>query len=239
MELGLVVLAAGLLAPRAMTAGAPGPDSPTRTAVLGEIPADEAARSQSTQDAASFVPIFNGHDFTGWAGPLDNYEIVDGAIRCKPKKGGTIYTQKQYADFIVRLEFKLPPAGNNGLAIRYPGEGDTAYVGMTELQVLDNTAPVYATLDPRQFHGSAYGMVAAKRGFLRPVGEWNDQQVTVKGSTITVELNGTTILDADLSTVTEFLDDKAHPGKDRTIGHFGFAGHNDPVEYRNVRIKEL
>jgi hypothetical protein len=105
--------------------------------------------------------------------------------------------------------------------------------------VLDNTAPAYATLDARQFHGSAYGMVPAKREFLRPVGEWNYQQVTVKGSRITVELNGTTILAADLSTVTEFLDNKPHPGKDRTHGHFGFAGHNDPVEYRKVRIREL
>jgi 3-keto-disaccharide hydrolase len=210
-----------------------------RNIFVREIPADEATRLLSASDEASFTPIFNGRDFTGWAGPLDEYEIVNGAIRCKPKKGGTIYTKEEYADFVVRFEFRLPPAGNNGLAIRYPGEGDTAYVGMTELQVLDNTAPVYASLDPRQFHGSAYGMVPAKREFLRPVGEWNYQQVTVQGSTITVELNGTTILAADLSTVTEFLDNKPHPGKDRTRGHFGFAGHNDPVEYRNVRMKKM
>ena len=210
-----------------------------RNVFVREIPPDEATRLLSARDEASFTPIFNGRDFTGWAGPLDEYEIVNGTIRCKPKKGGTIYTKKEYADFVVRFEFRLPPAGNNGLAIRYPGEGDTAYVGMTELQVLDNTAPVYASLDPRQFHGSVYGMVPAKREFLRPVGEWNYQQVTVKGSTITVELNGTTILAADLSTVTEFLDNKPHPGKDRTRGHFGFAGHNDPVEYRKVRIKEI
>jgi 3-keto-disaccharide hydrolase len=210
-----------------------------RNIFVRDIPPDEATRLLSARDEASFTPIFNGRDFTGWAGPLDEYEIVNGTIRCKPKKGGTIYTQKEYADFVVRFEFRLPPAGNNGLAIRYPGEGDTAYVGMTELQVLDNTAPVYATLDARQFHGSAYGMVPAKREFLRPVGEWNYQQVTVKGSRITVELNGTAILAADLSTVTEFLDNKPHPGKDRTHGHFGFAGHNDPVEYRRVRIREL
>ena len=210
-----------------------------RNIFIREIPADEATRILSERDEASFTSIFNGRDFTGWAGALDNYEILDGVIRCRPKQGGTIYTQKEYADFVVRFEFRLPPAGNNGLAIRYPGEGDTAYVGMTELQVLDNTAPAYATLDARQFHGSAYGMVPAKREFLRPVGEWNYQQVTVKGSRITVELNGTTILAADLSTVTEFLDNKPHPGKDRTHGHFGFAGHNDPVEYRKVRIKEI
>jgi hypothetical protein len=208
-----------------------------RNIFIREIPADEATRILSERDDASFASIFNGRDFTGWAGPLDNYEIVEGAIRCKPKQGGTIFTQKEYADFVVRLEFKLPPAGNNGLAIRYPGEGDAAYAGMTELQVLDNTSPKYKTLDPRQFHGSAYGMVAAKRDFLRPVGEWNYQEVTVKGSTIKVELNGTTILDADLSTVTEFLENKSHPGKNRKAGHFGFAGHNDPVEFRKVRVR--
>jgi hypothetical protein len=210
-----------------------------RNVFIREIPFDEANHLLAGKDDASFTSIFNGKDFTGWVGPLDNYEIADGAIRCKPKMGGTIYTQKQYADFVVRVEFKLPPASNNGLAIRYPGQGDTAYVGMTELQVIDNTAPVYATLDPRQYHGSAYGMVAAKREFLRPVGEWNYEQVTVRGSTIKVELNGTTILDADLSTVTEFMANKEHPGKDRKTGHFGFAGHNDPVEYRRVRIKEI
>jgi len=100
-------------------------------------------------------------------------------------------------------------------------------------------APEYAHIDPRQAHGSAYGMVPAARGFLRRPGVWNFEQVTVKGSRVAVELNGTQILDTDLSKVTEFMDGKTHPGKDRTSGHFGFAGHNDPVAYRKISIKEL
>jgi hypothetical protein len=210
-----------------------------RNIFLREIPPDEANRILSQRDEATFKSVFNGKDFTGWAGPLDNYEIKENGIVCKPDKGGTIYTKEEFSDFIARLEFKLPPGGNNGLAIRYPGSGDTAYEGMCELQVLDNAADKYKKLDPRQYHGSAYGMVAAYREFLRPVGEWNFQQVTVKGSTIKVELNGTTILDADLSKVTEFMDHKSHPGKDRKSGCFGFAGHNDPVTFRNIRIKRL
>jgi hypothetical protein len=186
-----------------------------------------------------FEAVFNGKDFTGWAGPIENYEVRDGAIVCKPHKGGTIYTKKEFADFVARLEFKLPPGGNNGLAIRYPGNGDTAYVGMCELQVLDNTARQYAHLDPRQYHGSAYGMVPAQRGYLHPVGQWNYQEVTVKGPTIKVELNGSVILDADLSKVTQFMANSPHPGKDRTVGHFGFAGHSDPVQFRNIRIRPL
>lgn len=203
-----------------------------RNILIREIDGAEAnaiLASRSFQDGAE----------PEWQGAVANYGFDGGEIRCRPKKGGTLYTKKEYADFAVQFEFKLPPGGNNGLAIRYPGKGDPAYTGMCELQVLDNTAEKYAKLDPRQYHGSAYGMVAAHRGYLRPVGEWNFQAVEVVGSTIQVELNGTRILDADLSTVTEFMKGRSHPGKDAAKGFFGFAGHNDPVVFRHVRIKEL
>jgi len=212
-----------------------------RNAFVREIGADEAAKILSTPGESAFKPVFNGRDFAGWSGPIDNYEIVDGALRCKEQKGGTIFTEKEYGDFVVRLEFKLPPGGNNGLAIRYPGKGDTAYEGMCELQVLDDhyEQATNSKIDPRQAHGSAYGMAAAARGFQRPAGEWNFQEVTVKGSRIQVELNGFVILDTDLSQAKDFMANSPHPGKDRARGHFGFAGHNDPVSFRNVRIREL
>ncbi len=199
------------------------------------------ALTATAADKDGFTPVFNGKDFTGWAGPVDNYEVVNGAIVCKKGKGGTIHTKEEYGDFVVRLEFNVPPGGNNGLAIRYPGNGDTAYVGMCELQVLDDTAAKYAKLDPRQYHGSAYGMAASKRGHQKPVGEWNTQEVTVKGSTIKVVLNGTVILDADLSKVdpATFMAKSKHPGLALTKGHFGFAGHGDAVQFRNVSIKRL
>jgi len=203
------------------------------------IPTREANAILSASDDSGFKSLFNGRDFRGWSGPIDNYMVKAGTIQCKPGKGGTIFTEKEYSDFVVRFEFKLPPGGNNGLAIRYPGSGDTAYSGMCELQVLDNTAEKYAKLDDRQYHGSAYGIAPAHRGYLRPVGSWNYQQVTVKGSQITVELNGTQILDADVSTVNEFMANRPHPGLNRKSGHFGFAGHGDPVQFRNIRIKEL
>jgi hypothetical protein len=210
-----------------------------RHAAVREIAADEANQVLAAASPDGFESIFNGVDFSGWQGPIDNYEIVDRAIRCRPGKGGTIFTAEEYDNFVARLEFKLPTGGNNGLAIRYPGEGDTAYVGMCELQVLDNEDAKYRSLDARQYHGSAYGMAAAHRGYLRPVGEWNFQEVTVHGSKIKVELNGTTILDCDLSEVTEFMHDSPHPGKDRSGGFFGLAGHNDPVEFRHLAIKRL
>ena len=207
---------------------------------LREIGAAEANKILEGKASSGFKPIFNGKDFSGWAGPVENYQVTNGVLVCKPGKGGTIYTKDTYSNFVVRLEFKVPSGGNNGLALRYPGQGDTAYVGMCELQVLDdNYDKVRGKIDPRQAHGSAYGMVAAQRGYQRPIGEWNFQEVVVNGSKIKVELNGTVILDADLSKVTEFMGKNPHPGKDRTSGHFGFAGHSDPVAFRNVSIKPL
>ncbi len=206
---------------------------------IREISPDEANRLLSAHQQQAFQQLFNGKDLTGWQGALENYEVVDGAIRCKAGHGGQLLTENEYGNFIARLEFKLPPGGNNGLAIRSPGDGDPAYAAMCELQVLDSEHEKYAKLDARQYHGCAYGMVAAHRGYLRETGQWNFQQVTVDGSTIRVELNGSLILDADLSKVTEFMAERPHPGKDRTSGFFGFAGHNDPVEFRNVSIKEL
>jgi hypothetical protein len=211
-----------------------------RNLYVREIPPDEANHILRQHGDTGFAEAFNGRDFTGWAGPTKNYEVKDGAIVCQPKKGGTIYTDKSYGDFVARLEYQLPPGGNNGLAIRYPGQGDAAYDGMCEIQILDDTDEArYAKLDARQFNGSAYGMIAAQKGYLRPVGEWNFMEVTVKGPTIVVELNGTRILDGDVSKVTEYLGGKPHPGKDRTRGHFGFCGHSDPVAFRNVQIREL
>jgi hypothetical protein len=213
-----------------------------RNIYLRTIPADEANSILSRKgEGPGFTAVFNGKDFAGWDGPLDNYEIVDGAIRCKAHKGGTIYTKEQYGDYVVRFEFKVPPGGNNGLAIRYPGKGDTAYDGMCELQILDEKYEevTKSKLDPRQVHGSAYGMIAAHRGYQRPAGEWNFQEVTVQGSRLKVELNGTVILDGDVSQVKDFMANSPHPGKDRTVGHFGFAGHSDPVSFRNIRIKKL
>lgn len=210
-----------------------------RNIYIKEYSAEEANAVLAAHDAQGFSSLFNGKDLSGWQGAVDNYEVVDGAIRCKKGHGGLLLTDEEYANFVVRLEFKLPPGGNNGLAIRSSGKGDVAYAGMTELQVLDSEHPKYARLDKRQYHGSAYGMAAAHRGFLRETGQWNYQEVTVNGSTIMVELNGNVILDTDLSKIKEYMGNRPHPGKERTTGFFGFAGHNDPVLFRNVSIKRL
>jgi len=211
-----------------------------RDIYIREIGSDEANQALEKQvGKEGYKSVFNGKDFEGWGGPIENYEVKDGAIVCKPHKGGTIHTNEEFSDFEVKVEFKLPPGGNNGLAIRYPGTGDTAYVGMCELQILDDTDPKYSKLDPRQYCCSIYGSVPAKTGYLRPLGDWNFEHAIINGHTIKVELNGYTVVDADVSTVKEFMHNSKHPGLMRTSGSFGFAGHSDPVQFRNIEIKKL
>lgn len=196
--------------------------------------------SQPQADAEGFVPLFDGQTLAGWTGSVDGYTVEDGVLVCLPDKGGNLYTARTYDDFILRFAFKLTPGANNGLGIRAPLGTNAAYEGM-ELQILDDDDPKYKDLQPYQYHGSIYGVVPAKRGHLKPDGEWNEQEVTAKGGRITVKLNGEVIVDADVSTIptTGTMDGKAHPGLHRREGHIGFLGHGSRVEFRDIRIKEL
>jgi len=211
-----------------------------RNVFIREIGTNEGNEILASKGGNDFKSAFNGKNFEGWAGPTNNYSVDHGSIQCMKGKGGTIYVNDELGDFSARMEFKLPPGGNNGLAIRYPGSGDTAYVGMCELQVLDDSAKKYAKLHPAQYHGSAYGMVPAARGYQRPVGEWNFQEVTVDGSRIKVELNGTLILNADLANVEKPMYDLGKfKGRLRKSGYFGLAGHGDAVSFRNISIRNI
>ncbi len=208
-------------------------------AYLSKVNPEGKALAQAT-DEAGFESIFNGFDFTGWTGNLEGYRVAAGKIISKLGAGGNIYTQNEYGNFVLRLEFKLTPGANNGLGIRTPLNSHVAYDGI-ELQVLDNEDPKYATLQPYQYHGSVYGIAPAKRGFLRAPGEWNQQEVVVKGRQIKVVLNGETILDVNLDEAVKngIADGKEHPGLALSKGHIAFCGHNDVVEFRNLRIKPL
>jgi hypothetical protein len=219
-----------------------GSETRFRNVFVREIPAEEANHilSEIRGDQTGFKPIFNGKDLTGWMGATDSYAAEDGELRCKSGRGKVLMTKDTYDNFALRLEFKLPPGGNNGLGIRCPDDvGDAAYEGM-ELQILDDTDAQYKDLHDYQYCGSLYGLAPAHPGYLRPLGEWNYEEVTVDGDHIVVNLNGYEILNVDVAKVRQKpLDGKEHPGASRTDGHFGFCGHQDPVAFRNIQIKRL
>ncbi|MGQ9606684.1 MAG: 3-keto-disaccharide hydrolase [Thermogutta sp.] len=197
--------------------------------------ATEACLTQEEQEQG-FVCLFDGTSLEHWQGDTKGYVIEDGVLVCKP--GGNLYTKNEYGDFIFRFEFKLTPNANNGVGIRTPMGCDAAYCGM-EIQILDDSGDSYRDkLQPYQYHGSIYGVVPAKRGHLKPVGEWNAEEILCQGRHVRVTLNGVVIVDAQLDKV-EPIDHRDHPGLARESGYIGFLGHGTRVEFRNIRIKDL
>jgi len=213
-----------------------------RDIYIKELPRHEPFELSEEEKKEGFEVLFDGEHMHHWTGNTTDYVIENGEMVIYPDRGGkgNLFTKKEYGDFIFRFEFKLTPGANNGLGIRSPLQGDAAYVGM-ELQILDNTADIYKNLQEYQFHGSLYGVAAAKRGHLKPVGEWNYQEVRVIGDKIQVILNGATILDVDIAEPREkgTIDGRDHPGLSRKSGHIGFLGHGDVVFFRNIRVKDL
>ncbi len=189
-----------------------------------------------------FTTLFDGNTLRGWklvGGHGPGYVVQNGTIVCPKEGGGNLFTEKEYANFVFRFEFLLTPGANNGIGIRAPYEGDAAYQGM-EIQILDDGDPQYkGVIKPEQYHGSVYDAIPARTGFRKPVGEWNEEEITANGRRITVKLNGVIILDSDLDMVKEPKVLAKHPGMARTSGHIGFLGHGSHVEFRNVQVKEL
>ena len=219
-----------------------GTDLQFRDIYVREIGAGASQGLTPEEKAEGFVPLFDGTSLDQWIGNKTGYKVEDGVMVFDPSATDTrnIYTAKQFGDFAFRFEFQLTPGANSGVGIRTPPEGDAAYVGM-EIQILDNDAPVYAALQPYQYHGSVYGIIPARRGALRPVGEWNSEEIFIQGSKIRITLNGQVIVDGDLVEASRngTMDHKDHPGLKRTSGHIGFLSHGAIVRFRNVRIKDL
>jgi hypothetical protein len=204
-------------------------------------------------DEHGFKPLFNGHDLTGWSyeKQLDKSESKagvgyqvreDGVVYCTANDGGVLMTDEQYDDLVLRFEYKLVPNANNGIGIRTPEGGNPSYRGM-EIQILDDTGPKYHApnreIRPAQYNGSIYDVVPAEQGHLKPVGEWNSEEIIANGSHIKVTLNGATIVDTDLKSITDEHVLAKHPGVRNKTGHIALLGHGAEVEFRNMRVKSL
>ena len=210
------------------------------------------------EKAEGFVPLFNGRDLTGWTlkGDAGCYRVGKRGqlLYDHTVGGGTLWTDRDYADFVIRFDFLLSSDCNNGLAVRTPFGAHAAYKGF-EVQIMDDEGAMYTTTFPQLglyqkacgWHGSVYGVIPSRhkpdgKSYLRPVGEWNEQEVTLRGSKVRVVLNGTVILDDDLSrypTDGTTMDGAKHPGLRNATGRLGWLSHGYPCRWRRIRIKEL
>jgi hypothetical protein len=211
----------------------------SRRALLTTLSASALAAQQAE---TGFKPLFDGSTLNGWKlirGRGRGYIVENGVIVCPEDGGGNLFTDREYSDFVLRLDWRLWEGGNNGIGIRAPLEGDAAYVGM-EIQVLDDESPKYkGRLKPTQYTGSIYDVFPARTGFVKRDGAWNSYEITAYGPRIHIVLNGETTLDADLSRIADEAIVRRHPGLRRRSGHIGFLGHGTRVEFRNIRVREM
>jgi hypothetical protein len=210
--------------------------------LLGAGPSAPAQVVDDKEKAEGFVPLFNGKDLDGWR-PFDNKEVSwkaeDGLLVCVGKGKGWLGTDRDYADFVLRLEYRLQPGGNSGVYLRAPEKGHISRVGM-EIQILDDDHPRYAKLDFYQYTGALYHVVAPKQRKGKPAGEWNALEIRCVGRRLTVILNGAKIVEEDLDRLREDKEvAREHTGLARTTGRIGLQDHSERVEFRNLRIKEL
>ncbi len=213
-------------------------------ALLALSPARPADSDKDAGMYKGFTSLFNGKDLTGWkaSGKMEDWGVGDGLLYTQGGGGGWLMSDKEYSDFEVYVDFKMPliGGGNSGVAIRAPFKGDAAYQGM-EIQLLDDVWHLnpahFKGLKPVQLTGAIYGVVAPSKEALKPVGEWNTIHITAKGRRVTVELNGVKTVDADLDEHKDAF--KAHPGLTRAKGHIGLQSHSNRVEFRNIYVKDL
>lgn len=180
-----------------------------------------------------------GTGLIGWqqiGGQQDSWHFQDGILYTEGENGGWLATVRQYDNFKLSLEFRVPPGGNSGVFIRSPLEGDPAYTGM-EIQILDDYAAQWRDLNPYQYTGSIYGVQAPSERATMQAGQWQEMVITARGPQIKVVLNGRKIIDTD-ATYYPYKTD-SHPGLTRDGGYLGLQNHGSRVEFRNIRIRVL
>ena len=193
------------------------------------------------QDNTEFEPLFKNADMTGWFakdGNLAAWSFKDSILCCHAKGGGWLTSEKQYRNFILHGQWRLPQGGNSGIGLRYPLIGEPSETGM-EIQVLDDNADKHKDLKFYQLTGSIYYQVAALQGHSKPAGEWNDFTITADGPLIKVVLNGEKVLEADMAKCTHGRNSLLPLSQRLRQGHIGFQSHLTSVEYKNLEIKIL
>lgn len=180
-----------------------------------------------------FTPLFNGKDLTGWKvmGKEAGWSVKEGVIHSDAGNDGQwLRSEKQYGDYILKVEWKVSEGGNSGVFIRAL-EKDAPWVTGYEIQISNPKQ------DESHCTGSLYSYVGVKNRPDESADKWHTFEITCRGSHITVKSDDVTCID-------NF--DQAQDDKTKNKPLKGFLGLQDAhaaagntIEYRNIRIKEL
>jgi len=205
----------------------------------GQGPLEVRWRNIKLRDLSQFKSLYNGKDLTGWTTTGNWIPQEDGSLLIQPREGekgwqrygAYLWSEKQYGDFVLDVEYAYPPGGNSGVYFRVGDRDDPVAKGI-EAQILD-CSKQEGPLSSHDHGGIVSTDVAASKNMSRPPGEWNRMVLTCIGSHLQVELNGEPIIDTQLDKTAM---------KDRPLkGYIGFQDHGQPndLKFRHIRIREL
>lgn len=175
----------------------------------------------------------------GWqqiGGQQGAWRFEKGVLAVEGENAGWLATNRQYNNFALSLEFRVAPGGDGGVFIRAPLEGDPAYTGL-KIQITDDYAERQSPLESWQYTGSIYGIQAPSDRVSAKAGQWQTLVIVAQGPRVRVGLNGTKIVDADLTNYSHIA--PTHPGLARTDGYIGLQSRGSRIEFRQIRIREL
>jgi hypothetical protein len=199
-----------------------------------------------------WVLLFDGQSQNGWrtfkAEENDSWEVVDGALHCKPfddaEKRADIMTLTQYDDFELAFDWKISPQGNSGVIFRATEDYDKPYFTGPEYQVLDDGG-YPGEVKEQNFTAANYDMQAPINKSMNPVGEWNSSKIVANGNHIEHWLNGAKVLEYEIGSDEWNKQRAASKWKDvegyavPTRGHIDLQDHGNEAWFRNIKIKEL
>ncbi len=191
-----------------------------------------------------FTALFNNKDLTGWEvydGKPESWQFKDGQISCVAPGGGWLQSLEQYCDFELRFEYRLSSGGNSGVCLRFPGQGNPSLEGL-EIQLLDDRADKYKSIQAQQATGSLYFITAPQvRDAARAAGEWNQCLFRCVGDQLQVTINDQRVNEIDLGQLSSKTDAKPpRPARVRSpMGSVALQSHSTRVDFRNVHISDL
>jgi hypothetical protein len=184
-----------------------------------------AALSSALVAQEKFEPVFNGKDLSGWKAPEKNvwYLVQDGILQLRSsedKKGSVLWTEKEYENFVMELEFKfISGTIDSGVHVK---SDDQIQIGISGSLKRDMTASPYIP-------GKGYPVEAEGVKELLKMNDWNQMRIEVRGTEYAVSLNGKKVMTY-----------KSESGKAK--GPIGLQLHGDrdmAIDYRNLKVGEL
>jgi hypothetical protein len=220
------------------------------------VATEEHSHNMEARPAGEWVNLFDGKTLNGWhgynkEGAVTNWKVEDSALVCggvaKDAHGGDLVTDKDYGNFELTWDWKIPKAANSG--VMYHVIEDKKY------EAPYNTGPEYQIIDDKDFpekldetqkSGADYAMTAANdKKKLNPVGEWNSSKLVVNNGHVEHWLNGEKVVEFEAGSDSWNKLRKEGKWKDypaygtAKTGKIALQDHGTKLYYKNIKIREL